>query len=103
MKEITANELKKLQDNGEKVLVQYTASWCGPCRSLSPKLELISNTYSDVKFSKIDVDNLENQDLIINLGIMSVPTVIIYNGHKVVDRSKGLHPDNYYKDVLNNL
>ena len=103
MTEINAQQLKELQDKGEKVLVQYTAKWCGPCRTLTPKLSNLSNEYENVTFVKIDVDNEENTELVMGLRIMSIPTVIVYDGHEIVDSSKGLQPDTYYKDVLNNL
>ena len=103
MTEITANELKNLQEKGEKILVQYTATWCGPCKALTPKLSNLSNEYENVTFVKIDVDNGDNADLVLSLGIMSVPTVIVYNGEKIIDRSRGLQVDSYYKNVLNTI
>ena len=103
MTEITAKELKQLQDKGEKILIQFTAKWCGPCRALTPLLVKMSDDYENITFVKLDVDNGENKDLIMNLGIMSVPTVILYNGHKIVETSKGLQNENYYKNILNSL
>lgn len=98
---ISKEQLVGLQDNGIKLLVQYTASWCGPCRQLTPRLSNLSNSYDNVKFFKVDVD--ENIDLARELEIRSVPTVIIYNGTEIVDRSSGVQPDSYYKNILNNL
>lgn len=103
MTEITASQLKELQNKGEKILTQFTAKWCGPCRALSPILNKMSDDYENITFVKIDVDNGENHDLILKLGIMSVPTVILYNGHKVVETSKGLQNENYYKSILNSI
>ena len=103
MTEITSSELKELQDRGEKIITQFTAKWCGPCRALTPLLTKMSNDYDNVKFVKIDVDNGENTELIMKLGIMSVPTVVLYNGHKIVETTKGLQNENYYKNILNSI
>ncbi len=103
MTEITAKELKNLQDKGEKIIVQFTAKWCGPCRALSPLLTKMSDDYENITFVKLDVDNGENSQLVMNLGIMSIPTVIVYNGHKIIETSKGLQNENFYKNILNIL
>jgi thioredoxin 1 len=101
MDNISKEQLFELQKSGNKILVQYTASWCGPCRQLSPRLSIISNSYDNIAFVKIDVD--ENMELAKDLGIRSVPTVIIYKGNELVNRSQGVQPDGFYKDILNNL
>jgi thioredoxin 1 len=101
MTTITSEELKQLQDAGQKVLAQYTAVFCGPCRALTPKLANMSNEFENVTFVKIDVE--QNPDLTQELEIRSVPTVIVYNGNDIVDRTTGVQPDAYYKKVLNSL
>ena len=101
MTEVLSEHVKDLQTKGEKLLVQFSASWCGPCKTLTPRLENIEEEYSNVTFLKIDVD--KNMDTAIELEIRSVPTVLIYNGNKLVDRSSGVQPDTYYKKVLDIL
>jgi thioredoxin 1 len=101
MKEITKEELLQLQKDNKKILLDLFATWCQPCKLLAPKLESISSQYNDVEFVKMDIN--KNMDFVSELGVRSVPTVIIYNGETVVDRSIGVKPDGYYKDILNNL
>lgn len=101
MKNIQADELKQLQSEGKKIVVDFWAKWCGPCKALIPRLESIESQYSDVTFVKIDVD--ENMDISLDMGIRSVPTVIIYDGDKLVNRSTGAQPDTFYKDILEKL
>ena len=101
MENITHEELKKLQLAGEKVLVQYTAVWCGPCRALTPILSNLSNKYEDVRFVKIDVD--QNPDSVMELEIRSVPTVVVYKGEEIIDRSSAVQPTDHYTKVLNSL
>jgi len=101
MREITTAELKQLQGEGKKVLVDFYAVWCMPCKQLIPKLEKMSTEYDDITFVKVDVD--QNQDFAVELGIRGVPTVMIFNGEELIYRSSGLQPDSVYKEVLDKL
>lgn len=101
MENVTSEKVKQLQLEGKKVLVDYWAKWCGPCKALIPRLESIEGQYPDVVFVKVDVD--ENMDSALDLGIRSVPTVIIYDGEKIISRSQGASAESFYKDILNNL
>jgi thioredoxin len=101
MENVTAEQVKELQSQGKKVLVDYWAKWCGPCRTLIPKLESFEAEYPNIVFVKIDVDS--EQQHAMGVGIRSVPTVMIFNGDKLVDRSSGVNDDSYYKNILNSL
>jgi thioredoxin len=101
MENVTAEQVKELQSQGKKVLVDYWAKWCGPCRTLIPKLESFENDYPNITFVKVDVDS--EQQFAMSLGIRSVPTVMIFDGDKLVDRSSGVNDESYYKNILNNL
>lgn len=101
MVEVTIKELKELQLQGKKILVDFKAKWCMPCKQLIPRLEALSKQYEEVEFVMIDVDS--NREGCVELGITSVPTVIIYNGDKLINRSQGVQPDSVYKNILNTL
>lgn len=101
MENISGEKLNELQKEGNKILVDFWAKWCGPCKSLIPRLENIEKDYEGIKFVKIDVD--ENPDFSMSMGIRSIPTVMIFNGDKMVDRSSGIQTENYYKTVLESL
>ena len=101
MREITIDELKGLQTQGKKLLVDVKAKWCIPCKQLIPRLENMQKDYNDVEFVTIDVD--DNQEGCMELGIRSVPTVIVYKGEELINRSQGAQPDRFYKDILDNL
>jgi thioredoxin len=101
MENVTAEQVKELQSQGKKVLVDYWAKWCGPCKTLIPRLESFENDYPNIKFVKLDVDS--EQQFAMSLGIRSVPTVMIFDGDKLVDRSSGVNDESYYKNILNNL
>lgn len=101
MENVTTERFKELQSQGTKLVVDFWAKWCGPCKTLIPRLEQIETEYPDIKFIKIDVD--ENMDTSLDMGIRSVPTVMIFNGEKLIDRTQGIQSDAHYKEVLNKL
>lgn len=101
MENVTEEKVKQLKEEGKKILVDYWAQWCGPCKTLIPRLESLESEYPNVTFIKVDVD--ENMDSCIQLGIRSVPTVIIYDGETVIDRSQGVNHVTYYKSILDKL
>jgi thioredoxin len=101
MENVTSDKLKELQLEGKSVLVDFWAPWCGPCKTLIPRLENIEGQYPDVTFIKVNVD--ENSDFAIEMGIRSIPTVIVYDGEDIINRSQGAQPDGFYKDILDNL
>ena len=101
MKDVTGSDVLSLQKEGKKILLDLWAPWCGPCRSLIPRLEQLDGNYSDVEFIKVNVD--ENRDFAMAHGIRSVPTVIIFNGEQEIDRLTGVQPDNTYTSILDSL
>ena len=72
------------------VVVQYFATWCGPCKMLKPVLESLSTELTDVKFYRVDIDLFRTQA--IEAGIKSVPTVVLYKDGEEVDRQSGYQP-----------
>ena len=101
MKDLTTTEVKSLISEGEKVLVDFWATWCGPCKTLIPRLESLSNNFPNVHFVKVNVE--ENRDFAMELGIRNVPTVIIYDGENIVSKEVGALPDSQYVSLLENL
>ena len=82
----------------KKVLLDFWASWCGPCRMLIPVVEEIAEEEPDIKVCKINVD--EEPELASRYGIMSIPTLmVIENGH-IVNRSMGAKPKEAILDML---
>lgn len=83
-----------LKDN-EKVLIDFYADWCGPCRMLSPIVEEIKNERTDVKVIKINVD--ENPQLAGAYGVRSIPTLVYIKDGKLANQMIGVRPK---KDIL---
>ena len=74
-------------ENKNTVLLDFWASWCGPCKMLAPIVEEIAEEYSDITLGKINVD--EQMELAIQFGIVSIPTLIVYRNGKEVAKSIG--------------
>ena len=73
------------------VLVDFWAEWCGPCKSLGPILEEISNDLKDqLKVVKVNLD--ENQDLAMKYSIRSIPTLLLFKEGELIDTKVGLLP-----------
>lgn len=71
----------------ELVLVDFFATWCGPCRMLGPVLEELANDRNNIKIVKIDID--ESASLAKSYGIMSVPTLLLFKNGKLVNQRSG--------------
>lgn len=83
------DSLKEVLQSKKKVLVDFFATWCGPCKMLAPILEEICKEVGEeVVIGKIDVD--ENFDLARSYGIMSVPTLLLFDNGEEVKRIIGL-------------
>ena len=74
----------------ETVLVDFWASWCGPCKMIGPIIDQIADERSDVKVCKINVD--DEQELAVQFKVMSIPTLMVFKDGTVVNQSLGAKP-----------
>jgi thioredoxin 1 len=82
------------------VFVDFWAEWCGPCRMVGPVVEQIAQTHSDkIKVVKLNVD--ENQDIAMKYGIQSIPSLMVFNKGKEVNRTVGAAPKETYLKFIN--
>ncbi len=92
VKEISGEELKELVAAGETVVCDFWATWCGPCRMLAPVLDAVAAQYADrARFVKVDVD--ENGEIAQELGVMSIPDIIVFADGKVKANHLGFAPE----------
>lgn len=86
----TQNFESQVLQASEPVLVDFWAEWCGPCRMLAPVLEQLEAERRDVRVCKVNID--EETELARRFGVMSIPTVILFQNGQERDRSVGLVP-----------
>ena len=102
MKIVNTQEFNELM-NEKAVLVDFFATWCGPCKMLSPVLEGVAEKMKDkVTIVKVDVDR--SPDLAAKFGVMSVPTMIMFKNGRQVDAFSGYMPEaNLMANIERNL
>lgn len=82
------------------VLIDFYADWCGPCKMLSPIVEQVASENNNIKVVKINID--DEQDLAVNYGIMSIPTLVVIKNGQEVDRAVGVIPKSEVKELIKN-
>ncbi len=92
------NFVQEVLQSSKPVLVDFWASWCGPCRMLAPTLDEIAAEHPEITLAKVNVD--EEQELAVQFQVMSIPTLILFKGGKPVATSIGFRPKETLEAML---
>lgn len=96
---ITSENFEKEVINSDKtVLLDFWASWCGPCRMVSPIIDEIADEHPEIKVGKINVD--DQPELASQFNIMSIPSLFVVKNGQVVNQSVGVQPKQQILELL---
>lgn len=87
---------REVMESKQPVLLDFYASWCGPCRMVAPAMEEIANEREDIKVGKVDIE--DQKELADKFGVLSVPALIVMKDGKIINRAIGAIPK---EDILN--
>lgn len=88
--ELNKDNFNTVINTDKKVLIDFFATWCGPCRMVSPIVDEIADEHPEFVVCKVDVDN--NPELAAEFGVMSIPTLVVIKDGKVINQSAGARP-----------
>ncbi|MBE6637129.1 MAG: thioredoxin [Ruminococcaceae bacterium] len=100
MQHMTTAEFESLSAQDKPILIDFFATWCGPCKMLSPVLEAVSTEYPDITFVKVDVD--QEPDLARRFGITVIPTVFLLRQGKTLASRTGYMDADQLRAFLDN-
>lgn len=87
MEKVTTQNFDQTITSNKTVLVDFFATWCGPCKMLAPVVEQFAESETNIKVVKVDVD--EEPDLAMRFGISSIPTLLVFKDGKLADKQIG--------------
>jgi len=100
--EISNIDLQQKINNGDKIILKLGASWCGPCKMLNPIFEkVVTENKSEVQMYSMDVDL--NREVVMSLGVRSIPTIKIFNAGKVIDTKVGVLNESQINGLVTEL
>lgn len=99
---ITSENFENLKNGAQPLVVDFWATWCGPCRMVGPIISELAEQYSDrVVVGKCDVE--ENEELAVKFGIRNIPTILFFKDGQLVDKMVGAQPKNKIQEKFDAL
>lgn len=95
---VTKENFEEIKNSDKKVLIDFYATWCGPCQRVLPLVEELSDEHPEYVFAKVDID--DESELAEEFDVMSVPTLIVLDKGEVVNKSIGSKPKSEILELL---
>jgi len=99
--EITKDNFQEILEKNEIVLLDFWASWCGPCRMFGPIFEKVATQFPDIKFGKVNTE--VEQELSATFQIRSIPTLMAFRQNILLFSQPGVLPEEALKDLISQI
>lgn len=99
VKEINSAQLRETLSKEDKVLVDFFATWCGPCKMLAPVLDKVASKVENVAFVKVDID--KNADAAQAFGVQVIPTLVLVEKGQIKAKTQGFMPEGALTEFVN--
>ncbi len=100
--QITDSNYEELAAQGKPIVLDFWATWCGPCKKIAPDIEALAEEYEgQVIIGKCDIE--ENDDLVSRFGIRNVPTVLFIKDGNVMDKQVGAAPKAAFEEKIKSM
>jgi thioredoxin 1 len=97
----STEEFDNLIENNTLVVVDFTATWCGPCKKIGPYFDSLSQQFTSITFVKVDVD--ENEELVSRYEVSCMPTIMVIRNKEKVDEMSGAAEEQLKQMIVNNM